>query len=78
MLLTSDNLRITIVPGKRSSKPCIRGIRTTCFDMLECLAAGVSVDEMLSDFPAPTAEQLRACFARAAEHEGRLLAIPAA
>jgi uncharacterized protein (DUF433 family) len=51
MLLTSDNLRITIALGKRSNKPCIYGIRTIGFDMLECLAAGMSVDEMLSDFP---------------------------
>jgi uncharacterized protein (DUF433 family) len=46
--------------------------------MLEWLAAGMSVDEILFDFPEPTAEKLRACLARAAEHEGRLLAIPAA
>ena len=78
MLLTSDNLRITIAPGKRSSKPCICGTRTTGFDMLECLEAGMSVDEILSGFPEPTAEKLCACLARADEHEGRLLAIPAA
>jgi uncharacterized protein (DUF433 family) len=46
--------------------------------MLEALAAGRSMDEILSDFPEPTAEKLHACLARAAELEGRLLAIPAA
>jgi uncharacterized protein (DUF433 family) len=51
MLLTSDHLRITMKPGKRSGKPCIRGIRITVFDMSEYLAAGRSVDEILSDFP---------------------------
>jgi uncharacterized protein (DUF433 family) len=74
MLLTSDNLRITIAPGKRSRKPCTRGIRTTGCDMVESLAAGMPMDEILSDFAAPTAEKLRACLARAAEYEGRVLA----
>ena len=56
MLLTSDNLRITIAPGKWSGKPCIRGIRITVSEMLEYLAAAMSVDEILSDFPELTAE----------------------
>mgnify|MGYP000346715355 CR=1 FL=1 len=42
---------ITIEPGKRSGKPYIRGLRITVYDVLEHLASGMSVDEILSDFP---------------------------
>jgi uncharacterized protein (DUF433 family) len=43
---------ITIEPGKRSGKPCIRGMRITVYDVLEYLASGMSEAEILSDFPA--------------------------
>lgn len=78
MLLTSDYLQITIAPGKRSSKPHIRGRRITASDMLAYLAAGMSVDEILSDFPELSAEDIHAYHAFAAERERRLLTIPAA
>jgi len=44
---------ITIEPGKRGGKPCIRGLRITVYDVLEYLASGMSADEILSDFPDP-------------------------
>ncbi len=69
---------ITIEPGKRSGKPCIRGMRITVSDVLEYLASGMSVDEILADFPDLTTEDIRACLAFAAEREHRLLTIPAA
>ena len=69
---------MTIEPGKRSGKPCIRGMRITVSDVLEYLASGMSVDEILADFPDLTAEDIRACLAFAAERERRLLTIPAA
>jgi len=78
MLLTSDNLRITIGPGKRSGRACIRGIRITVSDMLECLTAGMSGDEILFDFPELTAEDIYACLAFAAQRERRLPTIPTA
>lgn len=43
--------RITIEPGKRSGKPCIRGLRITVYDILDYLAGGMSEDEILADFP---------------------------
>ena len=67
---------ITIEPGKRSGKPCIRGLRITVYDVLEYLASGMSVDEILSDFPDLTEEDIRACLAFAADRERRLLSIP--
>jgi uncharacterized protein (DUF433 family) len=77
LLLTADNLRITIGPGKRSGKPCTRGIWLTVSNMLEYLAAGMSVAEILSDFTELTAEDIHACLAFAAERERRLLTIRA-
>ena len=69
---------ITVEPGKRSGKPCIRGMRITVSDVLEYLASGMSVDEILADFPDLTAEDVRACLAFAADRERKLLTIPAA
>ena len=65
--------RITIEPGKRSDKPCIRGLRITVADVLEYLASGMSEDEVLHDFPDLTREDVRACLAFAADRERRLV-----
>jgi uncharacterized protein (DUF433 family) len=68
---------ITIEPGKRSGKPCIRGLRITVYDVLEYLASGMSEAEVLEDFPELTAEDIRACLAFAADRERRLAVISA-
>ena len=67
---------ITIEPGKRGGKPCIRGLRITVYDVLEYLASGMSEDDILSDFPDLTREDIRACLAFAADRERRLVEIP--
>lgn len=59
---------ITIEPAKRSGKPCIRGMRITVQDVLEYLAGGMSEEEILSDFPELTREDIRACIGFAAKH----------
>jgi uncharacterized protein (DUF433 family) len=64
---------ITIEPGKRSGKPCIRGLRITVYDVLEYLASGMSEDEILRDFPDLQREDIRACLAFAADRERRLM-----
>ena len=63
---------ITIEPGKRGGKPCIRGLRITVSDVLEYLASGMSEDDILLDFPDLTKEDIRACLAFAADRERRL------
>ncbi len=68
---------ITIEPGKRGGKPCIRGMRITVYDVLEYLASGMSEAEILEDFPDLTSEDIRACLAFAADRERRLLSISA-
>ena len=65
---------ITIEAGKRSGQPCIRGLRITVRDVLEYLAGGMSVEEILADFPDLTSEDIRACLAFAADRERRLTA----
>src|SRR5204863_9903066 len=65
---------ITIEPGKRSGQPCIRGMRIAVQDVLEYLAGGMTVEEVLADFPELTAEDLQACLAFAADRERRLRA----
>jgi uncharacterized protein (DUF433 family) len=64
---------ITIEPGKRGGKPCIRGLRITVYDVLSYLAAGMTVDEVLSDFPMLTRDDVLACLSYAAERERQTL-----
>ncbi|HEX8282158.1 MAG TPA: DUF433 domain-containing protein [Pyrinomonadaceae bacterium] len=68
---------ITIEPGKRSGKPCIRGMRMTVYDVLEYLASGMTQEEILEDFPYLTREDILACLAFAADREKRLLMVEA-
>ena len=68
---------ITIEPGKRSGKPCIRGMRITVQDVLEYLAGDMTEDQILEDFPELTREDIKACIAFAADRERKLLVVPA-
>ncbi len=63
--------RITIEAGKRSGKPCVRGLRITVYDVLALLASGASQEEILEDFPELEREDIFACLAYAAEREHR-------
>jgi uncharacterized protein (DUF433 family) len=60
--------RITIDPAVRSGKPVIRGTRITISDVLEYMAGGMSQEEILSDFPDLTADDIRAVPAFVAQH----------
>ena len=67
---------ITVEPGKRGGRPCIRGLRITVYDVLSYLAAGMTTQEVLDDFPYLTSDDIRACLAYAAERErGMLVAV---
>jgi len=70
--------RITIDPTIRFGKPCIRGTRIAVGDILGYLAGGMLEDQLLTDFPQLSHEDIRACLAYAAERERRTLSIPAA
>ncbi len=64
---------ITIEPGKRGGRPCVRGLRITVADVLGWLAAGMSHDEIKADFPDITEDDIRACLSYAADRERRVL-----
>jgi uncharacterized protein (DUF433 family) len=64
--------RITIVPGRRSGKPCIRDTRITVYDVLDYLASGMAESEILADFPELEADDIRASLTFAAMRERRL------
>jgi len=66
---------ITMEPGKRGGKPCIRGMRITVYDVLEYLASGMSEQEILSDFPYLTKEDILASLSFAAARERMIVAI---
>lgn len=70
--------RIAVDPAVRFGKPCVRGTRIAVGDVLGYLAAGMSEDAILTDFPQLERDDIRACLAYAAERERRTLSIPAA
>lgn len=70
--------RITIEPNKRAGKPCIRGLRITVYDILDYLAGGMSVEEVLEDFPDLERDDILAALAFAADRERRIYSISAA
>jgi uncharacterized protein (DUF433 family) len=67
-----DAQRITLEPGKRGGRPCVRGLRITVYDVLEMLADGMSEAEILEDFPELETADIRACLAYAANREHNL------
>lgn len=72
LLIMDYSKIITIEPGKRSGKPCIRGMRITVQDVLEYLAGGMTEDDIVRDFPELTREDIKACLAFAADRERKL------
>ena len=68
---------ITIEPGKRGGKPCIRGMRITVYDVLEYLASGMTNGQILEDFPYLTEEDIRSCLQYAADREHQQMVVHA-
>jgi len=64
---------ITIEPGKRGGKACIRGLRITVSDVLGYLAAGMSHEEIISDFPELTNNDILACLSYAADADKKYI-----
>ncbi len=64
---------ITIEPGKRGGRPCVRGMRIAVADVLGWLADGMTLQQILADYPELTEDDIRACLAYAADRERRLL-----
>jgi uncharacterized protein (DUF433 family) len=70
--------RITLQPGKRGGRPCIRGLRITVYDVLAWLADGMSQQEILEDFPELEPADIAACLSFAATREHRLATVAGA
>lgn len=63
---------ITIEPGKRGGRPCVRSMRIAVSDVLGWLAAGMSYEQIIGDYPELTEEDIRACLGYAADRERRV------
>ena len=61
--------RITLEPGKRGGRPCVRGLRITVYDVLSMLSSGMSHPEILEDYPELAEEDILAVLAFAADRE---------
>lgn len=70
----STDSRITIDSQIRGGSPNIRGTRITVQDVLEYLAAGMTPEQVVADFPNLTVDDVRACLAFAADRERRFTA----
>jgi uncharacterized protein (DUF433 family) len=66
---------ITIEPGKRGGKPCIRGMRITVSDILGWLAAGMTIQEILDDYDELTEKDIYAALSYAADRENKIYQI---
>ncbi len=69
---------ITLEPGKRGGRPCVRGMRITVADVLGWLASGMTHAEIIADFPELNEADIRACLAYAAdrEHKAQFVTAP--
>ena len=63
---------ITIDPNVRFGKPCVRNTRISVYDVLSWLASGMTIQEVLEDYPELTITDVQACLAYAAEKEHRI------
>ncbi|MFM9989970.1 MAG: DUF433 domain-containing protein [Betaproteobacteria bacterium] len=67
--------RITLEPGKRGGKPCIRGLRITVYDVLSQLSSGATQQEILDDFPELEFEDILAVLSYAADREHKVYSV---
>jgi len=68
----AEHSRITLEPGKRGGKPCIRNLRITVYDVLDMLARGMAIEAILEEYPELEPEDIRACLSFAADREHRI------
>ena len=68
---------ITLEPGKRGGRPCIRNLRITVYDVLSMLSSGMSQSDILDDFPELTADDIQSVLAYAADREHKVYSLRA-
>jgi len=69
--------RITLEPGKRGGRPCVRDLRITVYDVLSMLSSGMSSAEIVEDFPELSEQDIMAVLAYAAEREHQVYSLKA-
>ena len=75
-MITGVNMnRITLEPGKRGGRPCIRGLRITVYDVLSMLSTNMTQQEILEDFPELEPEDILAALAFAADREHKVYSL---
>ncbi len=67
--------RITLEPGKRGGRPCIRGLRISVYDVLSMLSSGMTQQDVLDDFPELTEQDIMAVLAYAADREHQVFSL---
>jgi uncharacterized protein (DUF433 family) len=76
--MATEHPLITVDPGRRGGRPCVRDLRISVGDVLGWLAVGMTHAQILGDYPELTEVDIRACLAYAAERESREVRIVAA
>lgn len=75
-MMTEVNMnRITLEPGKRGGRPCIRGLRIMVYDVLSMLSTNMTQQEILEDFPELELEDILAALAFAADREHKVYSL---
>lgn len=75
--LEFDMNRLTLEPGKRGGRPCIRGLRITVYDVLSMLSSGMTQQEIQDDFPELSREDILSVLAYAADREHQVFSLKA-
>jgi uncharacterized protein (DUF433 family) len=76
MMIGDANMnRITLEPGKRGGRPCIRDLRITVYDALSMLSTNMTQQEILEDFPELEPEDILAALAFAADREHKVYSL---
>ncbi len=63
---------ISLDTNKRFGKPIVTGTRISVYDVLNWLANGMSIKDIINDFPELDDEKIKACLAYAAQRENRI------
>jgi uncharacterized protein (DUF433 family) len=63
-------VRITVNPDQCGGRPCVRGMRIRVSDVLDLLAAGLSVDDVVVELPDLEREDIAACLRFASRRLG--------
>lgn len=76
--MSTPQAQITHDPARRSGRACVRDLRISVSDILGWLAVGMTTEQIITDYPELSVDDIRACLAYAAARESREIRIPSA